>query len=91
VRLAPANAACCSICGSVGLHDAGGPATMYLWVAVPGRETSESFATRLLELGVLVAPGSFLGPSGEGFVRFALVPSENECARAVEILQDGLG
>ena len=75
----------------VKLRDAGGPATMYLWVAVPAGETSESFATRLLELGVLVAPGSFLGPSGEGFVRFALVPPEDECARAVEILQDGLG
>jgi acetylornithine aminotransferase len=77
--------------GRVGLRDAGGPATMYLWVAVPAGETSEGFAARLLELGVLVAPGSFLGPSGEGFVRFALVPSEDDCARAVEILQDGLG
>lgn len=77
--------------GHVGLRDAGGPATMYLWVAVPAGETSEGFAARLLELGVLVAPGSFLGPSGEGFVRFALVPSEDDCARAVEILQDGLG
>ena len=75
---------------SVGLRDAGGPATMYLWVAVPEGETSEGYATRLLELGVLVAPGSFLGASGEGFVRFALVPSEDECARAVAILQDGL-
>ena len=28
---------------------AGGPATMYLWVAVPDGETSEGFATRLLE------------------------------------------
>jgi succinyldiaminopimelate transaminase len=74
----------------VGLRDAGGPATMYLWVAVPPGETSEAYATRLLELGVLVAPGSFLGPSGEGFVRFALVPSEEDCARAVAILQDGL-
>ena len=47
---------------------------MYLWVATPAGETSESFATRLLEHGVLVAPGSFLGASGEGYVRFALVP-----------------
>ncbi len=74
----------------VSLRDAGGPATMYLWVAVPAGETSESFATRLLDLGVLVAPGSFLGPSGEGYVRFALVPSEDECARAVRILEDAL-
>ena len=63
----------------MGLRNAGGPATMYLWVATPGGETSESFATRLLEHGVLVAPGSFLGASGEGYVRFALVPTIEEC------------
>lgn len=74
----------------VGLRDAGGPSTMYLWVAVPHGETSQGFATTLLEQGVLVAPGSFLGPSGEGYVRFALVPTEDECARAVEILEDAL-
>ena len=73
-----------------GLRDAGGPATMYLWVATPDGETSEGFATRLLEHGVLVAPGSFLGASGEGYVRFALVPTEEECARAVEILERAL-
>ena len=71
----------------VGLRDAGGPATMYLWVAVPGGETSEGFATRLLNEGVLIAPGSFLGASGEGYVRFALVPTLDECRRAVEILE----
>ena len=70
----------------LGLRDAGGPATMYLWVATPPGETSEAFATRLVEHGIIVAPGSFLGPSGEGYVRFALVPTEDECKRAVEIL-----
>ena len=72
----------------IGLRDAGGPSTMYLWVAVPDGYTSEGFAQRLLEHGVIVAPGSFLGASGEGYVRFALVPTEVECARAVEILED---
>jgi succinyldiaminopimelate transaminase len=71
----------------LGLRNAGGRATMYLWVATPSDETSEGFARRLLEHGVIVAPGSFLGPSGEGYVRFALVPTEEECARAVEILE----
>ncbi len=70
-----------------GLRDAGGPATMYLWVAVPDGETSAGFAGRLLEQGVLVAPGSYLGASGEGYVRFALVPTEEECARAVAVLE----
>lgn len=66
---------------------AGSQATMYLWVEVPEGETSEAFAERLLEHGVLVAPGSYLGAAGEGYFRLALVPSEEECARAVEILE----
>jgi acetylornithine aminotransferase len=69
-----------------GIRVAGGPATMYLWIAVPEHETSEGFAERLLEHGVLVAPGSYLGPSGEGYARLALVPALEECERAVEIL-----
>ena len=73
-----------------GLRNAGGPATMYLWVATPPGESSEGFATRLLEHGVIVAPGSFLGASGEGYVRFALVPTIEECRRAVEILDRAL-
>jgi len=71
----------------VGLRVAGAAATMYLWLAVPDGETSEGFAERLLEHGVLLAPGSYLGPSGEGYARLALVPTEEECARAVEILE----
>ncbi len=69
-----------------GVRVAGSEATMYLWVEVPEGETSESFAERLLEHGILVAPGSYLGAAGEGYFRIALVPSEEECVRAVEIL-----
>jgi succinyldiaminopimelate transaminase len=78
------------VLGRKGVRDVGGPATMYLWIAVPRGETSEGHAARLLEHGVLVAPGSYLGPSGEGYVRYALVPTEEECARAVAILEDAL-
>jgi succinyldiaminopimelate transaminase len=56
-------------------------ATMYLWVVAP-----EGTADRLLEHGVLVAPGAFFGPSGEGYIRFALVPTLDECMRAAAIL-----
>ena len=76
--------------GRKGLRVAGSDATMYLWLAVPAGETSEGFAERLLEHGILVAPGSYLGEAGEGYFRLALVPSEEECARAVEILEDVL-
>ena len=78
------------VLGRKGLRDVGGPATMYLWIAVPPGETSEEPAGRLLDRGVLVAPGAYLGPSGEGHVRYALVPTEEECERAVAILEDAL-
>jgi acetylornithine aminotransferase len=69
-----------------GLKVAGSVATMYLWVEVPVGETSEGFARRLLERGVVVAPGSYLGEAGEGYVRVALVPDEEACRTAVAIV-----
>ncbi len=76
--------------GTCGLRDAGGPATMYLWIAVPDGKSSEEHATELLEHGIVVAPGGYLGPSGEGYVRYALVPGEEACVRAASILEDVL-
>jgi acetylornithine aminotransferase len=76
--------------GTKGLRIAGSAATMYLWVEVPRGETSEGFAARLLERGVVVAPGSYLGAAGEGYVRLALVPSLEDCRRAVAILEEVL-
>jgi acetylornithine aminotransferase len=73
-----------------GLRIAGSEATMFLWVAVPAGETSEAFAARLLRHGLVVAPGAALGPSGEGYVRFALVPTLEDCARAAAILEEVL-
>src|SRR3954465_14086119 len=70
---------------SAGLRLSGSEATFYLWLEVDG--ASEDFARRLLEHGVVVAPGSFFGPAGEGFIRLALVPTQEECERAAEILQ----
>jgi len=68
----------------------GSAATMYLWVETPEGATSEQFAERLLDQGVVVAPGSYFGPAGEGYVRFALVPTEEECADATALLEDVL-
>src|ERR1700730_968236 len=73
-----------------GVRVAGSEATFYLWCEVPGGEDSQGFATRLLERGVVVAPGSFFGASGEGYFRVALVPTLEEGQRAVEILEDFL-
>ena len=65
-------------------------ATMYLWVAIPTGESAEDVAERLLQRGVLVSPGTFFGPSGEGYIRFALVPTLEECERAATIIQEAL-
>jgi acetylornithine aminotransferase len=70
-----------------GIRSAGGPATMYLWLEAPGDETPEELASRLLEHGLIVSPGSFFGPAGEGHWRIALVPTEDECRRAATILE----
>ncbi|MDX6509452.1 MAG: N-succinyldiaminopimelate aminotransferase [Gaiellaceae bacterium] len=73
-----------------GIRVAGSEATMYLWLEVPGGGGSEEFAERLLEQGLIVSPGSFFGAAGEGYWRMALVPTEAECRRAVEILEEAL-
>lgn len=61
--------------------------TMFVWARIPQRYrhlSSAEFASLLLERAhVAVTPGSGFGPSGEGFVRFALVePSERLAAAA---------
>jgi succinyldiaminopimelate transaminase len=71
-----------------GLRLAGSTATFYLWLDVDG--PSEEFARRLLEHGIVCTPGSFFGPAGDGYVRFALVPTHEECERAAEILRSVL-
>ena len=58
-------------------------ATMYLWVGVPNED---AVVEQLLPRGVLVSPGSFFGPEGEGFVRMAMVPTLAECRRAATAL-----
>ncbi len=62
----------------VGLKASPPKATLYLWVRIPETFgdrgstswTSEEFAKALFqETGIAVAPGSFFGDAGEGFVR----------------------
>jgi N-succinyldiaminopimelate aminotransferase len=73
-----------------GVRSVGGAATMFLWLEVPGGEGSEELAGRLLEHGLIVSPGTFFGPAGEGYWRVALVPTEEECIRAAEVLEQVL-
>src|SRR3954453_12254971 len=75
---------------SKGIRVAGSEATMYLWLETPAGEGAEELAGRLLERGLIVSPGTFFGPSGEGYWRLALVPAEEECRRAAGILEEVL-
>jgi succinyldiaminopimelate transaminase len=75
-----------------GVRVAGSPATFYLWVAVPEGHTSLEWSLRLLdEADLIVAPGSFFGADGEGYVRLAMVPILEDCERAAESLDGALG
>ena len=68
-----------------GLRSAGGDASFFLWLDA-GPE-ADALAARLLEGGVVVTPGSYFGPAGEGFIRLALVPPLADCERAVGMLE----
>jgi aspartate/methionine/tyrosine aminotransferase len=68
-------------CEAAGLHHVGGDASMFLWLADPG-----GVAPRLLERGVVLAPGDFFGPAGAGYARLALVPPLDVCRRAADVI-----
>jgi succinyldiaminopimelate transaminase len=74
---------------AAGIHHAGGDATFFLWL--DAGERADPLAAALLERGVVVAPGSFFGPAGEGFLRLALVPTLAECERAAGLLASVVG
>jgi len=61
--------------------------TMFVWAAIPDAflaAGSMEFARMLLrDSKVAVSPGIGFGPSGEGFVRFALVENEHRIQQAV--------
>lgn len=65
--------------------------TMFVWAEIPGpydEMGSLEFSVHLLEsAGVAVSPGIGFGPSGEGFVRFALVEDEDR----IETASDRMG
>lgn len=67
--------------------------TMFVWAKIPARyKDSESFVKDLFNrTGILVTPGSAFGPSGEGYVRMALVQSEDTMKKiALRAAQSGI-
>ena len=73
------------------LHEAGlqvvaSEASFYLWVRAPAGHTGQSYAERLLSVGVLAYPGSAFAvtDAGDAWVRLALVPDLDTCRRAID-------
>ncbi|MGH7730001.1 MAG: pyridoxal phosphate-dependent aminotransferase [Candidatus Eiseniibacteriota bacterium] len=64
-------------------------ATFYLWMKAPGGD-DVAFVSELLRAGVVATPGSFMGEAGAGFVRWALVPTLEDCREALTRL-DAVG
>lgn len=72
--------------GKIGWYIQKPAGTMFVWARIPKTwKSSEEFCIALLErAGVLVTPGSAFGDLGEGYVRFALVRTQDEMRRAFE-------
>ncbi|HEY3683225.1 MAG TPA: succinyldiaminopimelate transaminase [Streptosporangiaceae bacterium] len=60
-------------------------AGLYLWATNPAHDCWESVAA-LAELGILVAPGDFYGPTGSNHVRVALTATDERIDAAIKRL-----
>jgi len=67
----------------LGLEVVASRAGLYLWVRV---NDDLAMTDRLLDNGIVVTPGSFLGEGGEGYIRLAMVPALEECEQAADEL-----
>ena len=60
-------------------------ATFYVWTQVPeGEANSMDFVKKLINVGVVITPGTGFGEYGEGYVRFALTQPIERIQEALE-------
>jgi len=77
---------------SIGLEDCTPKAGIYIWQKTPDKTSSVEFAKQLLNrnIGIVTTPGAWISKEvdninpGDGYVRFALVPTLQECKIAAE-------
>jgi LL-diaminopimelate aminotransferase len=62
--------------------------TFYLWIKC--EDTSMDFCQKLLDVGVVITPGSGFGKYGEGYVRFAFTQPKEKIIEAVERIRQVL-
>jgi succinyldiaminopimelate transaminase len=58
-------------------------AGLYVWAQVPGNGDADQYAARCLDAGIVISPGGFFGSGADGWFRLALVPSLDDCERAL--------
>ncbi len=64
---------------------------LYVWLPTPPGESSVAFTARLLKkAGVVVAPGSGYGPSGEGYIRLSLTIPDSRLEEGCERVRKAL-
>lgn len=82
-----------ALCARKGWHVEASQGAFYLWIRVPvdvPRRDAATFAAHLLDHGIVVLPGSFMGARGREYVRLAFVPSLETCTAAVGVLDRAL-
>jgi len=63
-------------------------AGMFVWAEIPAGWSSMEFAYALIdEANVVVTPGHAFGPSGEGYVRIALVQNEEKIEQVIRNIE----
>ncbi len=75
-----------------GLEVVASEASFYLWVRVPRGHDGQSYAEKLLEVGILTHPGRAFAvtDAGDEYVRLALVPDVETCRRATDAWREVL-
>jgi LL-diaminopimelate aminotransferase len=64
---------------------------LYVWLPTPPGESSVDFTARLLdEAGVVVAPGTGYGPSGEGYIRLSITIADSRLEEGCERVRKAL-
>lgn len=80
-----------ALCGglrAIGWHVPDSHGSMFVWAPIPaGYASSMEFCMELIEkANVICTPGSSFGPSGEGYVRFALTMPVEQIQEAVSAI-----
>ncbi len=70
---------------ALGIEVLSSSAGLYIWARTPNGLTSDAYAARCLDAGLVISPGGFFGDGGDGWFRLALVPSLDDCRRALAL------